>query len=251
MPILHVCSSLLRNVWDMTYDSRGNGPGIDADDSIWQIERATKTLTIHLEKDAGISWPILIVGPAPGPADSMDAQSLYYLGEAFEQGRGYSMPADGAQALVHYVKSAEKDFLPALMRLARAYTPDAAPAALLNAGSGGASYGSSLDAIERNASTARHYYTKAAELGSPDAQAALAWALLHPAMLAGAWEADPGAARDWAEKSALSSCAEGCYVLGLCYEGDPANAKLAVDNFKKAGPGHAAAMHSLAWHQLR
>ena len=235
----------------MEHDFGGNLPGIDADDSIWQIERATQTLTIHLEKEPGIAWPILIVGPGPAPADSIDAQSLHYLGEAFEHGRGYSLPADGAQALLHYVKSAEKDFLPALVRLARAYTPDAAPAALLSPGSGGVSYGNSLDAIERNAATARHYYTKAAELGSPEAQAQLAWALLHPAMLAGSWEADPAAARDWAEKSALSGCAEGCYVLGLCYEGDPATAKLAVDSFKKAGPAHAAAMHSLAWHQLR
>ena len=32
------------------------------------------------------------------------------------------------------------------------------------------SYGTSLDAIERNAQTSRHYYTKAAELGNPEAQ---------------------------------------------------------------------------------
>ncbi len=35
---------------------------------------------------------------------------------------------------------------------------------------GQVSYGTSLDAIERNAQTSRHYYTKAAELGNPEAQ---------------------------------------------------------------------------------
>jgi len=53
--------------------------------STWHVETKTRTLTVELEKDASIAWPLLIVGPGPAPADKMDAQSLFYLGEAFEQ----------------------------------------------------------------------------------------------------------------------------------------------------------------------
>ena len=230
---------------------------IAADDSIWQIERATKTLTIHLEKDAGMPWPILIVSAGPPPADSIDAQSLFFLGEAFEQGRGYSLPADGAQALIHYSKAADLNFVPALVRLAGVYTPKHAPAAALAAraegvgwaGADSGSVGGALDGVERNAETARQFYTKAAELGNADAQAMLATCLLHPAMLAGAWEPDVPSARQWAEKSAAGGCSEGSYVLGKSYEGS--DSQRAVACFAAAGPEHAAALHALGWHHLR
>ena len=46
------------------------------------------------------------------------------------------------------------------------------------------------------------------ELGNAEAQAALAWAMLHPEMLAGTWEADVPAAREWAGTK--------CSTLFLC-----------------------------------
>ena len=76
------------------------------------------------------------------------------------QGRGYSLPADGAQALVHYVKSAELNFIPALMRLARAYTPDNAPAVFISPAHHAPS--AMTSGMQRNANTSRHYFTKAA-----------------------------------------------------------------------------------------
>ena len=101
-------------------------------DSVWQIEKAEQSITIHLEKEYENSWPILIVGPGPSPADKLDPQSLHNIGEvhalallmrlmrvagvSLEGGRGYLMNLNDSDALKYYTEAAEMDFVPSLMR---------------------------------------------------------------------------------------------------------------------------------------
>lgn len=125
---------------------------------MWQFDKKAQTITIHVEKNPTVQWPVIIQGPNGG---KIDRQSLYHLGvqpfrsscrcamrpvspvprmlargltrnafagEAHEVGKGYQFAPDGEKALGYYFRSGLRQLAAshALPCFARAITPVAA-----------------------------------------------------------------------------------------------------------------------------
>ncbi|EKX51526.1 hypothetical protein GUITHDRAFT_102790 [Guillardia theta CCMP2712] len=214
-------------------------------DSVWQIEKAEQSITIHLEKEYENSWPILIVGPGPSPADKLDPQSLHNIGVSLEGGRGYLMNLNDSDALKYYTEAAEMDFVPSLMRLAEASLPEQKiPVDFTSV-----SLSNSIAGLSADPDRAMEFYKKAANLGYADAQAQVAFAYHSPSLFGANWPADVNLAREWAQKAADNGSANGYFVLGSI-ESSLGKADKAVEYFKRAGDHHAPALHNLAWYQV-
>ncbi|KAJ1495098.1 hypothetical protein T484DRAFT_1763435 [Baffinella frigidus] len=90
--------------------------------AVWQLERAAKTITIHLEKDSPEPWPLLVVDTGDG---KIDAQSLFFYAFVMDMGSGVpAVPSDPVKALAGLRLAAEQGNVHAMLRLGELHTPD-------------------------------------------------------------------------------------------------------------------------------
>mmetsp|Transcript_9940 Transcript_9940/g.24314 ORF Transcript_9940/g.24314 Transcript_9940/m.24314 type:complete len:382 (-) Transcript_9940:295-1440(-) len=215
--------------------------------AVWQLERAAKTITIHLEKDSPEPWPLLVVDTGDG---KIDAQSLFFYAFVMDMGSGVpAVPSDPVKALAGLRLAAEQGNVHAMLRLGELHTPDEGSFA----GGSIAASSSPSTGVQEDAMMALDLYLRAATLGDSWGATKLGMALGDPATLGGRdrWGQDMVQAKVWLTQGASAGVPLACYLLGLLEEnlsasGGEGSIAAAADWYRKAGD-LPVAMHKIAW----